>query len=639
MSKDTLLVAIRGWTTTGDWWLGSDLGGELRPSFIQTLERKLPRCDVWAPDLDMGMFSMRLAESLCMEVVAGIRQKLLEHPELEHIVLLGFSSGSLLARRVFCIAHGAAETGEVTQPPEPWANRIDRLVVLAGITRGWEYTSVSPAYLRFISPVLPRLTALLSAFGSSTGRVETPVPLIMQLRRGSPFVVSTRIQYVNVFEALRLCPAKRRDAPLRVDGRPSTVFLLGAQDQYLSPADCSELGPRTEFVFVEVGATNHTEALEIEDPPHVEQAASRSVNSATTDDALRRLAIKTRRERIVCAISAPFAELNSQEWAIPAGDIDDYLDPMDLSEPGPKTADEGARVDHAVMVLHGIRDHGFWTKRIAREIKTLGRDRRISVRAPSPSYGYFSLWDFVKPGGRDAAARWFMEKYADVKSHFPNAQISFVGHSNGTYLAARALELCPAIQFRNVVFAGSVVRRSFRWSDLSGQVRCVLNYVGNKDWVVAFLPAVFEKLRWESLDVGGAGAYGFLEAEPEPGRTKRLAVGNGPSVELTEVRFVNGQHDAAIKESYWKEIAQFALEGTLPPVRETVDRPTEWGRAFRNAPVLTAVLVVLAMTALASPLLFAALATNFGLSWLLVTLAVAAGLGLSWVTSRFLRMW
>lgn len=639
MSKNTLLVAIRGWTTTGDWWLGRKLGGELRSSFTHTLQRELPHCEVWAPELDMGMFSMRLAESLCKEVVEGIRQRLLEHPELDRIVLLGFSAGSLLARRVFCIAHGADETGEVTQPPEPWADKIDRLVVLAGITRGWEYTSVSPDHVRFVSPVLPRLAALLGAFGSSTRRVETPVPLIMQLKRGAPFVVTTRIQYVNVFEALRLCPAKRRDSPLRVDGRPSTVFLLGAQDEYLSPADCSELGPRTEFVFVEVGATNHAEALEIEDPPPSEQDRWPPVGVVTADNYTKRLAIKTRRERIVCAISSPFAELSSQEWAIPAGDIDDYLDPMDVSEPGPKTAEEGAKVDHAVMVLHGIRDHGFWTKRIAREIKTLGRDRRISVRAPSPSYGYFSMWDFVKPGGRDTAAHWFMEKYADVKSHFPNAEISFVGHSNGTYLAARALELCPSIKFSNIVFAGSVVRRDYLWSRRSGQVRCVLNYVGNKDWVVAFLPAVFEKLRLKTLDVGGAGAFGFLEAEPEPGRTKRLASAAGPGVEMTEVRFVDGQHDAAIVETYWKEIALFALEGTLLTARETVERSTGWGRAFRNAPMITGILAVVAMIALATPLLFAALATSLGFSWYLVTVAVSAGLGLSWFTSRWLRKW
>ena len=90
------------------------------------------------------------------------------------------------------------------------------------------------------------------------------------------------------------------------------------------------------------------------------------------------------------------------------------------------------------MVIHGIRDNGFWTKRVAREIKNLGRTEKINVRAPTPSYGYFSMWDFIKPGGREQATYWFMEQYANIKSHFPDAKISFVGHSNGTYIAARS---------------------------------------------------------------------------------------------------------------------------------------------------------------------------------------------------------
>lgn len=641
MIKKTLLVAVRGWTTSGDRLLRGIPGGEMGASFTGALARELPHCDVWAPELEMEMFSMRSAESLCLEIVAAIRQKLTEQPHFGSIVLLGYSAGSLLARRVFCIAHGADETGELSQVPEPWAVLIDRLVVLSGITRGWEFSSVTPAHVRFLSPLLPRLAALLSRLERKTRRVDSGVPLIWQLRRGSPFVVATRIQYVNVFESLRKRPDTCRESPLRVDGRPSTVVLLGAQDEFLSPADCSELGPRTEFIFVEVGATNHAEALQIEDPPPGAEIGKPNMDSA------KRRAITERRERLAKAVSAPFLVLAQEDWAVPAGDIDDYLDPMDLSEPGPRAGEEGARVAHAVMVVHGIRDHGFWTKRIAREIKTLGREHGLAVRAPSPSYGYFSMWDFVKPGGRDEAALWFMERYADVKSHFPNADISFVGHSNGTYIAARALMLCPAIRFRNVVLAGSVVRRDYPWSKLNGRVQCVLNYVGSRDWVVAYLPAVFERLRLRRLDVGGAGAFGFHDAEPDPGRTKRLPCAIGPGVEFTEVRFVEGVHDAAIVEGYWKEIARFALFGQPPQKRLPVERTHKWDRAFANAPLVTLLIAGVLALGLTLPLSLPALAvwfsTQFQMSPLGVTLtvalAVAAGMSISWLISRFLRLW
>jgi len=641
--KHTLIVAVRGWTTSGDWLLNSKPGGEIRACFIDALERELPHSEVWAPELDMEMFSMRSAELLCLEIVASIRQKLVEQPHFESIVLLGYSAGSLLARRVFCVAHGADDSGELTQAPESWAIRIDRLVVLAGITRGWEFSSVTPAHLRFLSPVLPRLAALMSRLERKTRRVDGDVPLIWQLKRGSPFVVATRIQYVNVYEALRRCRERCRESPLRVDGRPSTIVVLGAQDEFLSPADCSELGPRTEFIFVEVGATNHAEALQIEDLATGSEAEAGKSQIVPA----KRRAILERRKRLAQAVSATFTTLAQADWAIPAGDIDDYLDPMDLSEAGPRAAEDAARVDHAVMVVHGIRDHGFWTKRIAREIKTLGRERGIAVRAPTPSYGYFSMWDFVKPGGRDEAALWFMERYAGVKSHFPNADISFVGHSNGTYIAARALMLCPAIRFRNVVLAGSVVRRDYPWNTLSGRVQCVLNYVGSRDWVVAYLPAVFERLRLRWLDVGGAGAYGFHDAEPDPGRTKHLPCAAGPGVQLTEVRFVEGVHDAAIVEDCWKEIALFALFGQPPQNRPPAKRSHQWKRSFAIAPLVTILFVGMLVIGLTSPLSLPALvvwlSVWYPISTLGLTLAVAsavvAGMSIAWLFSRFLRLW
>src|SRR5262245_23781006 len=103
------------------------------------------------------MFSMRSAESLAQELFRAIATKMATSPHIEHIVLLGYSTGSVLARRVFCLAHGAAEDGTMSNPPAPWADKIDRVVMLAGITRGWEFSSASPAHVRFLAPILYRL--------------------------------------------------------------------------------------------------------------------------------------------------------------------------------------------------------------------------------------------------------------------------------------------------------------------------------------------------------------------------------------------------------------------------------------------------------------------------------------------------
>jgi predicted esterase len=627
MQRSVLVVGVRGWTTSGEWLLFGRPGGELRQDFVTSLEEALPDAEVWAPDVDLGMFSMRSAESLSQELFDKISDKVATTPGIERIVLVGYSSGSLLARRVFCLAHGADSGGTVSGPAAVWADKIDRVVMLAGITRGWEYSSASPAHVRFLAPILHGIALAVGWLKRKTTAVESRTPIIWQLKRGSPFVVSTRIQYVSVLEALRRRPAPRQASALRADGLPSTVFLLGARDEYISPADCTELGPRAEFAFIELHGSNHSEAVQI---------------AGDSPDAVER------RRRLAAAIARDFRSLSSEPWAIPAADIDDYLDPMDIAEGGPDAAIDDGRVAHAVMIVHGIRDSGFWTKRVAREIKTLARTSRIEVRAPTPTYGYFSMWDFIKPGGREQATCWFLERYADVKSHFPNAAISFVGHSNGTYIAARALEVCAAVRFEKVVFAGSVVRRDFRWARFPGRVRAVLNYVGSVDGVVAFLPAVFEALRLR-LDVGGAGAFGFREAEPAPAVSRRLPGTPADDVdtpvedvELSEVRFVSGGHRAAITEEFWPEIARFVLLGETPR-RAPVSRDGQMQLLFRCAPALTSIGLLLAAILLALPLIVVAWVARgqsvSGFATVGNVVLVSAGLFVSWISGRFLRMW
>lgn len=615
MRPKTLIVAVRGWTTTGDLLLLGKRGGELRSTFINTLAADLQDTEVWAPNIDLSMFCMRSAESLSQELFGQIDQKLRSMTEVRSIVLLGYSAGSVLVRRVFCMAHNARPNGMVDKGGTDWASKIDRVVILSGITRGWEQSSAAPAYVRFLSPILRSTATVVGWFKRLIGAAEAHEPFIEQLRRGAPFVVSTRIQYVNVIQALRARFNAAPSAPLRAHGLPSTVFLLGAKDEYVSPADCTELGPRIEFAFIELPGSNHTDAILIEGTEHT--------------------AVE-RRRRLVAAIADDFDALKESTWAVPSSDIDDYLDPMDLVSSDSARADS-ATVEHAVIVMHGIRDNGFWTKRVAREIKTLARAKGIVVRAPTPSYGYFSMLDFIRFGGRDQATYWFMERYADIKSHWPAAKISFVGHSNGTYVAARALQRCECISFENVVFAGSVVRRDFPWSSYTGRVKAVLNYVGGGDAVVAFLPAVFELLRLPWLDVGGAGAFGFREADPHSTSEGERA-GSMSAPQLAEYRFVSGGHAAAIAEEYWPEIAYFALERSLPDRRPT-QRKERTKLFFRCAPLVASFVAVLVLALLIMPLIAVAYAVQKHFSLEQVLVVLISGIFVSWLVRRFLRQW
>ncbi|HKU89930.1 MAG TPA: hypothetical protein VJP84_09045 [Steroidobacteraceae bacterium] len=649
MDGMTLVVAVGGWTVTGDRMLFGGPGGDIRDDFVAALTRELrgahaatPQVHVWAPRLALHMFSARAPEDFARELFGMIDAEIRARGNVVSIVLLGYSSGAVLARRVFCMAHGVGEDARYSRPAAAWAHRIDRIVSLSGITRGWEFSSATPAWMRFFGPSLKWVVKLGAGLRDLFRLGKLHDPFIWQLKRGSPFVVSARIQYVRVFEELRRSTPGDGTvscSPLRNhEGLPTSVFLLGAIDELISPADTTELGPRGEFAFAELPGCNHAGALRIAGDFPQEAA---------------------RRQRLAAAIAEPFDAFCRHEWIVPAADIDDYLDPMDIAG-SDVDAGSGREVERAVMVVHGIRDHGFWTKRVAREIKTLARRERRNVRAPTPSYGFFSMWDFVKPGGRESATYWFMERYADVVSHFPNARISFVGHSNGTYIAAHALKLCSAIQFENVLFAGSVVRRNFPWDETHGSVERVFNYVASSDGVVAFLPAAFEALRLGWLNVGGAGAFGFdrlfppaaAVASPMPSPLDLTSLPQNPSriprkvPEVDECQYVRGGHGAAIQEAHWAQIARFALDGHWPD-KSTATRSRLIKLLFCCAPLITLVGLMVAATLLALPILSAAAAAGYAVSNDIglpraVVLSLCAALG-GWLVSLFLgrvlRFW
>jgi hypothetical protein len=174
-----------------------------------------------------------------------------------------------------------------------------------------------------------------------------------------------------------------------------------------------------------------------------------------------------------------------------------------------------------------------------------------------------------------------MDRFVEACARFPNAEakMSYVGHSNGTYLLARALQDYPALRLKRVVFAGSVVRRDFDWRRnfkvVSGandrRVEKVLNYVATKDWVVGILSKAFQPLKL-LFDLGSAGHDGFdqyKESRSEENQRKKNSGKDHEGKEkdckrLFEVHYVAGQHSAALTETQWDDIAQFIVSGESP---------------------------------------------------------------------------
>ncbi len=234
----------------------------------------------------------------------------------------------------------------------------------------------------------------------------------------------------------------------------------------------------------------------------------------------------------------------------------------EIQIPPEHKADE--QVENVVFVVHGIRDQGFWTKRIARRIQRVARQQKQNYVAITSSYGYFPMWPFLfSYFKRQTNVHWLMDQYTMALAKNPNAKISFVGHSNGTYLLASALKNYPSCRFERVVFAASVIPTSFPWDKMlaNGRIKAIRNFVATSDWVVAIFPGAYEQLGIS--DLGKSGSEGFK-----------------PHLPVDQYQWISGSHDAAIKELYWQSIAEFIVNGSSAAVPDLKPAPSRIVRAL-----------------------------------------------------------
>lgn len=383
----------------------------------------------------------------------------------------------------------------------PWAQIVTRIVLLAGMNRGWRISH----HFSFKHAIQWRAG---TAIGYAIHLVTRRWLLIFKIRRGAEFITQLRIQWLQ----LRRCTGLLDPATgcLRA-GSALTVQLLGSRDDMVAPEDNVDLVSGRDFVYLDVPYSGHADVIRLNDSQHGPGRAQ-----------IFRQAL----------IQSP--EELQQHASVPSDEK--------FSEPTPN-------IKNVVFVIHGIRDEGFWTHKIARRVRQRAASRADEWATETSSYGYFPMLPFLVPWYRRRKVEWLMDQYAEALARYPAAKFSYVGHSNGTYLLAKALELYPCARFENVVFAGSVVRVGYDWSRFLNatppRVGAVLNFLATTDWVVAFFPKLFQFLGCQ--DLGSAGHDGFQVAKDTRG--------------VFQARYVKGGHGAAIAEPVWDTIADFVLTG------------------------------------------------------------------------------
>lgn len=472
----------------------------------------LGNLDFLIPDMPFGTFSMENPNKVAHEVVAMIDQAW-EVQKYERIILIGHSMGALFARKLYVLAAGDNPNARLESEfyefeslsnysysePRPWAQNVERVILLAGMNNGWT-----------ISHHMSIQNMIVMNLGMFAGFVlewlHDRTPIIFSIRNGSVFITQLRLQWIEMKAQFKLGHKSVGDA--------LTVQLLGTIDDLVPPTDNIDLVTGSDFKYIEVEHSDHENVI-VMDSNKAQVEREKKIREAR---ALKlREAIQTVKE------------------------AQSDLDPVQITD--------------VVFVVHGIRDFGYWTEKIANRVRELGKKEGRTFEAVYSSYGYFPMLGFLRPGARDEKVQWFMNNYAVAKAKFKNARFHFVGHSHGTYLLARALEKYDSVSFSNVSFAGSVVKKNFNWKSIKDQKRIhkVMNYTATADWVVGWFPHALEILGLQ--DLGSAGHHGFSQELEFPSF-------------IRNEKFVIGGHDAAIREDAWNTIAQFIVYGdyySLPP--------------------------------------------------------------------------
>src|SRR5688500_7592203 len=224
---------------------------------------------------------------------------------------------------------------------------------------------------------------------------------------------------------------------------------------------------------------------------------------------------------------------------------------------------------HLVILVHGIRDIARWQNEVGRALETEG------FIVEHTSYGRLNLLAFLAPIGyfrKKAAARVWTDIQHARMLH-PEADVSIIAHSFGTFVVTRILKEQFALQLNRLLLCGCVVRYDFPFEQIQNRfIPPLVNDVGTADpW-----PAMAESL---TTGYGSAGTFGF----------------NRPGV---RDRYHNGKNhghflNAEFAKTYW---APFLRDGTVAGGGVEAESPPLWVRLLQVVKIkwiVAALLIVL----------------------------------------------
>jgi predicted esterase len=494
-------------------------GREAIQPTIDLAAEALAPADLLVVDYDARIMSNANAYEIANELETRIHDAF-SRKDYNSIVLVGHSMGAMILRKSLLWGHGLEQDRVAEKDRRRWVDHVERFVSLAGINRGWSIEP-RPKHMTFGN-------YMAIWFGEHFARLTGTGQLLLSMQRGAPFVADSRVQWVRL----------ARPPGGVQDNLPRVIHLLGDRDDIVSRADAQDLGVAKDTVFVTLAATDHA-------------SIAQALRGQGGPDAERR------REAVRHALRGEVEALSPDKY---------------------QELEEDRSVERIVYVMHGIRDYGGWTNDLRKAIERRSADGSGRIAVVNQKYGYFPMGPFLLYWDRQKNVRQFMDEYTENIAQYPNAtRFDFIGHSNGTYILASALQHYDTLQVGRVFFAGSVVPKHYHWRDLmtDRRVEKVVNVVATGDWVVAIFPKLYEQVAdWLGdepmtgfLDIGAAGFRGFQDADDPQGRVRNI-------------QFAEGQHGTGVEVSDRRKleaIVAYAVDGDERDLAVFQDSRSQWG--------------------------------------------------------------
>lgn len=112
-----------------------------------------------------------------------------------------------------------------------------------------------------------------------------------------------------------------------------------------------------------------------------------------------------------------------------------------------------------VLLLHGIRTTAPWAEMVASILQDIPRSKVLPIR-----FGFFDLVRFLIPGRtRKGPVTRLAREIREARRRFPQARISILAHSFGTYAVGRMLAEESDIDVHRLALCGSILPQEYRW--------------------------------------------------------------------------------------------------------------------------------------------------------------------------------